>query len=231
MPGVCGGVLKPNIVLFNEELPPVFERTLSRDVARADLLLVMGTSLSVAPVAHIPLMLHHVPSILINAEPVMGQGMWDILVHGECDEAVGALRAQGLGELLPAVPEAASSLVQGIAGMTTAAMSSGGSEPMHAKEALHSGRGDEACTWRPWQPATRRADREPLQAEARRNSADEPRAPPPLAEPGSSVGRRRRKHSARAGTRGVQGSRESREKPYTVAGVMKPAHRALGVQV
>ena len=231
VPGVCGGVLKPNIVLFNEELPPVFERTLSRDVARADLLLVMGTSLSVAPVAHIPLMLHHVPSILINAEPVMGQGMWDILVHGECDEAVGALRAQGLCELLPAVPEAASSLVQGIAGMTTAAMSSGGSEPMHAKEALHSGRGDEACTWRPWQPATRRADRRPLQAEARRNSADEPRAPPPLAEPGSSVGRRRRKHSARAGTRGVQGSRESREKPYTVAGVMKPAHRALGVQV
>jgi len=48
----------------------------------------MGTSLSVAPVAHIPAMLRHIPSGMINAEPVMAQGVWDVLVQGTCDEAI-----------------------------------------------------------------------------------------------------------------------------------------------
>ena len=50
----CGGVLKPDIVMFNEELPAVVTESLMQDLPRADLLLVMGTSLSVAPVVCSP---------------------------------------------------------------------------------------------------------------------------------------------------------------------------------
>ena len=99
--GVCGGVLKPDIVMFNERLPKTFHRAVTRDLESADLLLVMGTSLSVAPVAHIPLMLRHIPSILINAEPVMPHGVWDVIVHGACDDAIHALDRQGLSAILP----------------------------------------------------------------------------------------------------------------------------------
>jgi NAD-dependent SIR2 family protein deacetylase len=98
--GVCGGVLKPDIVMFNERLPQTFHRAVTRDLESADLLLVMGTSLSVAPVAHIPLMLRHIPSILINAEPVMPHGVWDVIVHGACDDAIHALDRQGLSAIL-----------------------------------------------------------------------------------------------------------------------------------
>ena len=33
---------------------------------------------------------------MINAEPVMAQGMWDVLVQGACDEAISSMRRQGL---------------------------------------------------------------------------------------------------------------------------------------
>jgi len=93
-PGLCGGVIKPDIVMFQQQLPDIFERTLTHDIDRADLLLVMGTSLSVAPVAHMPSMLQHIPSIIINAEPVMPDGVWDVFVHGACDDAIHSLHRQ-----------------------------------------------------------------------------------------------------------------------------------------
>ena len=46
-------------------------------------------------------MLRHIPSILINAEPVMPHGVWDVIVHGACDDAIHALDRQGLGAILP----------------------------------------------------------------------------------------------------------------------------------
>lgn len=51
----CGGVLKPDVILFGEILPmDIFER--ARQAAeRADLVLVAGSSLEVAPAADLPL--------------------------------------------------------------------------------------------------------------------------------------------------------------------------------
>ncbi|NWU97840.1 SIR3 deacetylase, partial [Upupa epops] len=47
---VCAGLIKPDIVFFGEELPPRFLLHLT-DFPRADLLLVIGTSLEVEPFA------------------------------------------------------------------------------------------------------------------------------------------------------------------------------------
>jgi NAD-dependent SIR2 family protein deacetylase len=110
---VCGGVLKPDIVMFNEQLPREFEDCLTQDIPQADLLLVMGTSLSVAPVAHIPMMLRHIPSIMINAEPVMAHGVWDVLVQGACDDAIRSMRLQGLEESILGPPRDASPAMKG----------------------------------------------------------------------------------------------------------------------
>ena len=41
------GVLKPDITFFGEELPPYFYKTLQTDVDKADLVIIMGTSLKV----------------------------------------------------------------------------------------------------------------------------------------------------------------------------------------
>uniref|UniRef100_A0A182J105 Deacetylase sirtuin-type domain-containing protein n=1 Tax=Anopheles atroparvus TaxID=41427 RepID=A0A182J105_ANOAO len=47
----CGGVIKPDIVFFGEGLPERFHMLPHRDFAECDLLIIMGTSLTVQPFA------------------------------------------------------------------------------------------------------------------------------------------------------------------------------------
>lgn len=48
---LCGSYVKPDIVFFGENLPARFHSSLHGDVKKTDLILVMGTSLQVAPVS------------------------------------------------------------------------------------------------------------------------------------------------------------------------------------
>jgi NAD-dependent deacetylase len=52
--GLCGGVLKPAITFFGEGLPSLALRDAEKAAREADLLLVLGTSLTVYPAASIP---------------------------------------------------------------------------------------------------------------------------------------------------------------------------------
>lgn len=83
-------ILKPDIVFFGENLPDEFDRLIEQDREEADLMIVIGSSLKVAPVAdlvgYIP---HHVPLILINREPVFHlHHSIDIHLLGYCDQIV-----------------------------------------------------------------------------------------------------------------------------------------------
>ncbi len=63
------GIFKPDIVFFNEQLSEGYYATLLNDKLVTDLVIVMGTSLNVQPVASIPAQVRkHVPVILINRE-------------------------------------------------------------------------------------------------------------------------------------------------------------------
>jgi NAD-dependent SIR2 family protein deacetylase len=65
--GDCRGVLKPDITFFGEVLDDRVSTSITRDRLQADLLLVMGTSLKVAPVMEIPGYLPaHIPQVVIN---------------------------------------------------------------------------------------------------------------------------------------------------------------------
>ncbi|GAB4495725.1 MAG: NAD-dependent protein deacylase Cob2 [Anaerolineales bacterium] len=67
----CNGILKPDIILFEEQLP-VKTWMNARAVCReCDLMLVIGTSLEVMPVAGLPMQAleHNAPLILINHSP------------------------------------------------------------------------------------------------------------------------------------------------------------------
>lgn len=50
-PGSAEGLVKPDIVFFGESLPPRFFQKMQTDFPQADLLIVMGTSLTVHPFA------------------------------------------------------------------------------------------------------------------------------------------------------------------------------------
>lgn len=67
----CRGYVKPDIVFFGEALPSRFHRLVRQDMKKADLLLVMGTSLMVGPVNGIPEMVgKSCPRVLLNRELV-----------------------------------------------------------------------------------------------------------------------------------------------------------------
>lgn len=50
----CGGRLRPGVTLFGEMLPQEAFRAADRELARADLILILGTSLEVFPAAQLP---------------------------------------------------------------------------------------------------------------------------------------------------------------------------------
>ncbi|KAL3943985.1 MAG: hypothetical protein SGBAC_001938 [Bacillariaceae sp.] len=63
----CGGILKPTVTFFGETLSDTVTRTLEADRKKVDALVVIGTSLSVAPISKvIDFFPKEVPRILIN---------------------------------------------------------------------------------------------------------------------------------------------------------------------
>lgn len=80
------GVLKPDITFFGEKLPDhFFERFHKQDRDQVDLVIVIGTSMTVAPVSEIPLALNNsVPHIYISRDPVKHIN-FDVTLLGDCD--------------------------------------------------------------------------------------------------------------------------------------------------
>ncbi|CAM9367689.1 unnamed protein product [Chrysoparadoxa australica] len=101
----CGGTIKPCITFFGEPLPAEVGRRLKVDRKKADLLLVLGTSLKVAPISKILQCLpHQIPQVLINMEMVRApKGIhegFDLNLLGTCDEVVSYI-CTSLGWAIP----------------------------------------------------------------------------------------------------------------------------------
>jgi NAD-dependent deacetylase sirtuin 2 len=71
----CGGLIKPDLVFFGDQLPSEFHTAVPRDLSVADLLIVAGTSLLVQPFASvISLVRPNVPRLFVNlTEAGVGQ--------------------------------------------------------------------------------------------------------------------------------------------------------------
>lgn len=89
---LCGGTVRPDVVLFGEMLGPSFEE--ARDeVKRADLFIAMGTSLEVAPVSSLPILAkeHGAKVVVVNRDPTLQDRHADLLVRGELGPIAGQL--------------------------------------------------------------------------------------------------------------------------------------------
>ena len=79
------GIMKPDIIFFGEDLPDLFHRRAMDDKLVVDLVIVIGTSLKVAPVSDIPNFIPpNVPQIYISRDPCRHIN-FDIELLGECD--------------------------------------------------------------------------------------------------------------------------------------------------
>ncbi len=92
----CGGPLKPDVVLFGEMLPEEAMTAAARLAANADLLLCVGSSLEVHPVAGLPWMTHECGGrvAIVTQGPTPLDGVAEVKLDGDVvDELQGLVRA------------------------------------------------------------------------------------------------------------------------------------------
>jgi NAD-dependent deacetylase len=96
----CGGVLKPNCILFGEQLPRLAFEQARAWCAAADLLLVAGSSLEVSPASYLPqlALAGGARLIIVNREPTYLDGRADSVLREDVLEALPALCAEALGD-------------------------------------------------------------------------------------------------------------------------------------
>jgi NAD-dependent deacetylase len=79
----CGGVLKPNVILYGEQLP--MKDFIGAKIAarQADAIMVIGSSLAVAPASDIPILAarNQAKLIVVNWEPTFIDPIADVVIH------------------------------------------------------------------------------------------------------------------------------------------------------
>ncbi len=93
----CGGVIKPEVVLYEEALPPDAIEDAVRAIDRADLMIIGGTSLAVYPAASFAAN-YRGPLVIINRTPTPMDRRADLIINqpiGSTFRAVMALLREG----------------------------------------------------------------------------------------------------------------------------------------
>ena len=86
----CGGVLKPNVILFGEQLP-YREIQLAKEAARlTDLMIIIGSSLEVAPASDLPLLAlrHGAKLVIINLQSTFLDSRATFVVNANAAEVL-----------------------------------------------------------------------------------------------------------------------------------------------
>lgn len=78
----CTGPLRPGVVLFGEPLPEEILNKSLLEVQQADLMIVIGTSLEVAPVNQLPYMTNG-RVVLLNNERTFNDSIFDMVIIGK----------------------------------------------------------------------------------------------------------------------------------------------------
>lgn len=87
----CGGVIKPDVVLYGEQLDAETVNGALAAIASADTLIVAGTSLTVYPAAGFIDYFRGENLILINRDETPLDASCTLVVHGKVGETLGAL--------------------------------------------------------------------------------------------------------------------------------------------
>lgn len=86
----CGSVLKPNVILFGEQLPYSAFQSAQEAARRCDLMLVVGSSLEVAPASDLPLlaMRNGAKLVIINLDPTHLDSAAAVVIHADAAEVL-----------------------------------------------------------------------------------------------------------------------------------------------
>lgn len=89
----CNGVLKPNVILFGEQLPVREFQAAQRAARNCDLMVIIGSSLEVAPASDLPLMAlrNGAKLIIINLQATTVDHDSTVTIQANCAEVLPAI--------------------------------------------------------------------------------------------------------------------------------------------
>ena len=87
----CGGVIRPNVVLYGEALPKYVCIGAIREITNADTLIVAGTSLTVEPAASFLSHFRGKNLVVINRNPIPAEEQASLVLRGDVAEIMGQL--------------------------------------------------------------------------------------------------------------------------------------------
>lgn len=87
----CGGIIRPDVVLYGEMLPDSFNRAIEY-ISKADLLIVAGTSLTVMPASSLINYFHGKYLVIINASKTSYDDVADLVINDSLGNIFSKLR-------------------------------------------------------------------------------------------------------------------------------------------
>jgi NAD-dependent deacetylase len=92
----CGGILKPDVILFGEQLPIRILHAAQRAARESDVMVIAGSSLTVAPVSELPLLavMNGAALILVNDDTTYMDCQAAVVVHADVAEILPRIVAE-----------------------------------------------------------------------------------------------------------------------------------------
>ena len=87
----CGGIIKPDVVLYEEGLDDPTVRGALRVISEADVMIVAGTSLTVYPAAGFLDYFDGKHLVLINRDPTPADSRASLVIHDKVGEVLGSI--------------------------------------------------------------------------------------------------------------------------------------------
>ncbi len=96
----CGHILKPDVVLFEEQLPFKVWQQVQVEVNKCELMIVCGSSLEVVPVAGLPMQAleHGARLIVVNQTPTYVDERSQVVIQADVAEIIPRITDEVLGE-------------------------------------------------------------------------------------------------------------------------------------
>lgn len=90
----CGGIIKPDVVLYGEMLPDFDYLGAIESIKNADLLIIAGTSLTVYPASGLINYFNGKHLVIINNDPTTYDNRADLVIHNSLKNVFSKLKAQ-----------------------------------------------------------------------------------------------------------------------------------------
>lgn len=91
----CGGIIKPDVVLYEEPLNDRVVNGAVRAISNCDTLIIAGTSLKVYPAAGLINYFSGEHLVLINLEATSADSLADLAIHGKVGEVLSKIKVEG----------------------------------------------------------------------------------------------------------------------------------------